>query len=110
MKKTILALGLIGLVATQTQSAKAGCGPGIAAAVVGGVVAGTIIADSVARPPAYYYAPAPAPVCPAPAVVYQQPAPVVVYPQAAYVYAPAPVVTFSFGPRYHGWYGRRGRW
>jgi hypothetical protein len=117
MKKMILALLLAGFATSQVQTAKAG-GWGIAAAAVGGVAAGAIIAESVSHPvycapapayyapsPAYYYAAplAPAVACPAPA-----PAPAVVYAQPAYVYAPAPVVTFGFGfgPWHRGFYDR----
>ena len=98
MKKIILALTILTLAGSQVQTAKAG-GWGIAAGVLGGVAAGTIIGESIAHP--VYVAPAPA-----------------VYPQPVYV-APAPVVTiyggFGYGYRSH-YYGRygyrpyRGRW
>jgi hypothetical protein len=129
MKKIILAATLLAVGASQMQTARAGGWP-IAAGVFGGLVAGTVIADSIARPPVYYapspayyppanyYAPAPVTAYPAaPAVVYAAPAPRVVV--AAPYYPPAPVVTFGFGfgrtywggdyYRYHGrvYQGRR---
>lgn len=111
MKKIILAATLLALGATQVPTARANGWP-IAAGVFGGLVAGTVIADSIARPPVYY-APSPAPAYyPPPTYSYYPPAPVVTYPTgpavvyaapaprvvvAAPFYPPAPVVTFGFG-------------
>jgi hypothetical protein len=114
MKKIILALTILTLAGSQVQTAKAG-GWGIAAGVLGGVAAGTIIGESIARP--VYVAPAPVYAAPAPPVYYA-PAPAVVYPQPVY-YAPAPVVTiyggygYGYRPHYYARYGYRpyrGRW
>jgi hypothetical protein len=124
MKKIILAATILACVGSQVQTAKAG-GWGLAAGVLGGVAAGTIIGESIARapvyyaaPPAYYYPP-PAPAYrTAPPVVYPY-APAVAYPAPAYsYYAPAPVVAFGFGyrPYYHSYnprpfyHGYPGRW
>ncbi len=100
MKKIILAVTLLALAGSQVQTAKAHGFP-IAAGVVGGLVAGTVVAQAVAPP--VYYAPAPAYYQPAP-VVYASPA--VVYPQPVYVTAPVVSVGFGFGrPGYYcGYY------
>jgi len=129
MKKIILAITLLTFAGSQVQTAKAG-GWGIAAGVLGGVAAGTIIGESIAHPyyapnyyyaappPTYYYPPqtyqaAPPPVAyqPAPPYTVYQPAPAVVYAQPVYV-RPVPVVTFGFGfgPRYYGGYHHYRHW
>ncbi|HEX3798329.1 MAG TPA: hypothetical protein VH413_06465 [Verrucomicrobiae bacterium] len=107
MKKIILAMTLLGFVATQAPTAKAHSFP-VAAAVIGGVTVGAVVADVVTHP--VYYAPAPVVYAPAPVAVAYAPAPVV-YTQPGYVCAP--VVTYGFGfgrpvygGYYHGYHGR----
>ncbi len=113
MKKLILAATLLALAGAQMQTAEARGFP-VAAAVIGGVAVGAVVADAVVHQPVYY---APAPVYYQPAPVYYPPAPVavtyappVVYTQPGYAYAP--VVTYGFGfgrPVYGGYYhGFRG--
>ena len=92
MKKTIIGLALVtAFVGSQVKTAQAehrGFNPAIA--VVGGLVAGAIIADAFAPRPVYY-APAPQPAyCPPPAPVYCPP-PAPVYCPPRVVYAPRPV-------------------
>jgi hypothetical protein len=109
MKKIILAMTLLGLAATQVPSAKAHGFP-VAAAVIGGVTVGAVVANAIAHP--VYYAPAPVVYQPAPVAVAYAPAPVtvvyapapVVYTQPGYVCAPVVTYGFGFGRPVYGYY------
>jgi hypothetical protein len=115
MKKTLIALGLTAaFVGAQVKTAAAhdrGCNP--VGAVIGGIVAGAIIADALTPRPVYVSAPAPAYYPPRQPVVYA-PAPVV-YAQPQVVYAPAPPIFVYREPFMRvgfgwGWPHRRGEW
>jgi hypothetical protein len=120
MKKMILTAVLgVALIGAHTQTAQAHDGRAVGA-VLGGIVAGAIIADALqphttvyySSPAPVYYS-APAPVCVQPQVVYA-PAPVYCPPPAPVVYYREPVVRFGFGYvrgwgyRHHEEYGRGG--
>ncbi len=74
MKKIILAVSLLALAGTQVQTAEARGFP-VAAAVIGGVAVGAVVAEAVTHP--VYYAPAPVvyqPALESSAVAYYPPA------------------------------------
>jgi hypothetical protein len=130
MKKTMIAVLLgVAVLGAQTQKVQARDCFNPLGAVIGGIVAGAVIADAFTPHTVYYapqpvYCPPPAPVVYAPPceqrVVYvQQPQPVyyaprceerVVYVQPRPVcYEPAVRVSFGFGaPFHHSPFGRHG--
>ncbi len=116
MKKTILTVATLALVAAGVQNARAGDREwAVAGKVLTGVVAASVITHALAPRPVYSYSYAPAYSYPPPApqIVYQAPPapvyvappapvyvapprPVIVYRQPVYV-APAPVIGFRVG-------------
>ena len=90
MNKIITTAGLaVALIGARVQTAEARGGDCAVGAVLGGIVAGAIIADAFQPHTTYYSAPS---YCPPPAPVYYQPC----YPPARVVYAaPAPVYYYS---------------
>ena len=99
MKKTLMMVALgAAVIAAQTNKAQAHdrCFNPVGA-MIGGIVAGAVIADAFAPRPVYY-APAPQPVYCPPQVVYA-PAPVYYAPPAP-IYYREPAVSVRFG---YGW-------
>jgi hypothetical protein len=105
-KSLIAGAVALALVTVGTQQAQAGGWP-IAAGVVGGLAAGTVIGATVASASAPAYYGYPAPVYPAPAYGYAAP----VYPgpvvAPAPAYYPRPVVVAAPYPYYYGYPGFR---
>lgn len=119
MKKILLTLTTVALLAASARTASAGDREwATAGKILTGVFAGAVLARTFEPVPTYTYAPAvyySPPVVQAPPTVYYQPAPVIVYSQPVYVQQvpvyvrPAPVyyqssrvvgVHLGFGRRY----------
>ena len=115
MKKLILTASILGLVATNVHTARAGdCGWATAGKALTGVAAGIVLAnaldcDTHTSVTVAYRAPVcpPAPVVCAPTRVVVAPAPVVYAPRVVYatpVYVtPAPVLVYSKYGHGHRW-------
>ena len=111
MKKIITTAAVaVALLGARVQTAEARGGDCAVGAVIGGIIAGAVIADGFQPHTTYYttttYCPPPAPVYYQPApVVYAAPAPVYYNPPAPVVVYREPAVRFGFGyvrPWHHG--------